>query len=164
MPGNNCFLPFCLEDWGIIGFGLFTAILLPIVLVVYFALFVRCRYCFNNRGSKGIRFAFKSRRRAMTARVFLGTRVMWMQQHRQGHTRTNHWDQSGRYMGSSNSTHDWQESVPVNVNVYEYFYECPDCGSTWSRIRQSILYEMEGLKHQHNRSRCDKSCKVEFRS
>ena len=135
MPGNNCSLPFCLEDWGFIGFGLFAAFLVPVALFVFFVFFVRCSHCFSNRGSRGIRFAFKSRRKTLVARVFLCTRTMWIRQNRQGHMRTNHFDKGGRYIGSSDSTHDWQESVPVSVDVYEYFYECPDCGSSWSRIR-----------------------------
>jgi hypothetical protein len=135
MPGNNCVLPFCIEDWGFFGFGLFAAIAGSIFVLGFFAIFVRCRFCFHNRGTRGIMYGFKPRRDALVSKIFVGTRVIWMQQQRQGESRTRHWDSSGHFTGTSNSTHHWQESVPVRVNVYEYFYECPDCRSKWSRTR-----------------------------
>ena len=135
MPGNNCTLPFCLEDWGFIGFGLFGLVLIPIVLAVLNLIFVWCRHCYDHRGSKGLRFAFKVRTVTETSREYRGQRQIFMQVRRQGHTDTKHWDDKGHFTGTSESTQHWNESVPVYVDVYEHFYKCPDCGSKWSKVK-----------------------------
>lgn len=46
--GTNCSLPFCLEDWGLLGFGMFTAVVAVAFALVVHALFVRCSYCADN--------------------------------------------------------------------------------------------------------------------
>lgn len=135
MPGNNCTLPFCLEDWGMLGFGLFGIVAISIAIVAVNLIFVWCWYCHDHRGSKGLRFGLKVRTVAEISREYRGQRRVFMQVRRQGKTDSKHWDNSGHFTGTSESTHHWNESVPVYVDVYERFYKCPDCGGSWSKIK-----------------------------
>jgi len=133
--GTDCSLPFCLEDWGFIGFLAFSIVAGIISLCVISALYVRCRFCFDNRGTNGIRYAFKLRSRAEIARQYLGEREVIVPERRVSNSSWRHWDSRGQFTGTSESTTTWYEWVPRRVSVYEHFYECPDCGDTWSQVK-----------------------------
>lgn len=131
--GANCSLPFCLEDWGLLGFGLFTAVAALVFVLVVHALFVRCSYCADNYAHLGFRYALKRRSHAEFARQYLGEREFLIQERRQSNSSWRHWDSDGRFAGTSESTTTWHEWVPRRVSVYERLYECPDCGNQWSQ-------------------------------
>lgn len=118
-----------------LGFGLFGIVAISIAIVAVNLIFVWCRYCRDHRGSKGLRFGLKVRTVAEISREYRGQRQVFMQVRRQGKTDSKHWDNSGHFTGTSESTHHWNESVPVYVDVYERFYKCPDCGGSWSKIK-----------------------------
>jgi hypothetical protein len=118
-----------------LGFGLFGIVAISIAIVAVNLIFVWCRYCHDHRGSKGLRFGLKVRTVAEISREYRGQRRVFMQVRRQGKTDSKHWDNSGHFTGTSESTHHWNESVPVYVDVYKRFYKCPDCGGSWSKIK-----------------------------
>lgn len=128
----DCDLIFCLEDWGVLGFAM---VLLPIaigVVIGFVALHVRCPECAESDHDRGLLFPFKRRGVALVDREYLGEREYWVDERRSSHTTSRHWDSSGHFSGTSESTTTWFERVPRVMSVYRYFFECPDCGYEWT--------------------------------
>ena len=132
---TDCSLPFCLEDWRFIGFSA-LAIMAGLTGIGWVSLrYVWCRACLHNRRSHGIRYALKRRSHTEAGNRYLGERVELVPERRQTNSTWRHWDSSGRFRGTSESTTTWYEWVGREVSVHEHFYECPDCGNQWSVIK-----------------------------